>query len=228
MKFAGKLRSILFFALLGLVAAGLLSYSIWGSKIPINEIRAYLGSSDIAPFLFILFYSGLSVFFPTTPMMAIAGIFFGFWEGFVYSSVAGLISALFMFVLARILGKAFVDRYLESRKSLELIEKYDEKMARHGTLTVMILRIMPIMPFNVLNLIIGISKVSFKDYIVGTIIGLVPSTILAVYFGSLFLTETFRELSLYLGAAIMLGLLAFGYFRLLIVWKYFNKRGSRD
>ena len=41
------------------------------------------------------------------------------------------------------------------------------------------------MPFNVLNILMGVSKIKTQDYLIGTLFGLIPSNVLAVYFGYL-------------------------------------------
>lgn len=218
-----NMRVVFFVTFVVAMILGLLAYSTWGDRLPIEQIKSYVGSSDLAPWVFIFFYIGFSIFFPTTPMMAVAGILFGFWHGLLYTSIAGFISAVFTFWLARILGQSFVDGILE-RHGSELLEKYDDKMVSRGIATVIVLRLMPIMPFNVLNLLMGISKVSFKNYAVGTMVGLIPSNVLAVYFGSLILTLAFRELSFYLAVILAAGLIILAYFRLMFVWSYFKKR----
>ncbi len=224
MRSLSQIRTIFFFIFIGTITVGLFAYSFWGNLIPIEEIKDYVESKEGAPLVFLLLYFGLSIFFPTTPLMAIGGILFGFWKGLTYTIIAGLVSAIFTFLLARILGKAFVDDVLKHERGTKLLEKYDEKMAKHGILTTIVLRIMPIMPFNILNLIMGISRVSLKDYILGTVIGLIPSNVLAVYFGSLVLTERFRELSFYLAAALVTALVILAYFRIMIVWSYFGRK----
>jgi len=225
MKALNKIRVTFFIAFVVIMIAGLLAYSMWGDKLPIKEIKNFVKSSDLAPWIFIFLYIALSVFLPTTPMMAVGGIVFGFWFGFLYTTIAGFVSSVFTFFLARILGRSFVGSLLEHKGSL-ILEKYDGKMRKHGITTVVVLRIMPIMPFNVLNLLMGISKVSFKNYVAGTVVGLIPSNILAVYFGSLVLTLAFREISLYLAVLLVVGLIVLAYFRLIIVWRYFGNKRS--
>lgn len=207
MQYVSKIRRALFFIFILALLSGLFIYSMWGDRIPIEEIKVYLQGAPWAGVIFTCFYALLSIFFPTTPTMAIAGVFFGFKLGLLYTTIGGFLSAIIIFLLARILGRVFVDNLLEHKKSLELLEKYDEKIAKRGILTVAILRITPIMPFNVLSLLMGISKVKFRDYVVGNLLGLLPSNILTVYFGSLVLTEAFREISLYFSILMFLGLI---------------------
>jgi uncharacterized membrane protein YdjX (TVP38/TMEM64 family) len=116
--------------------------------------------------------------------MALAGILFGFKEGVLYTVIGGLLSSLLVFGISRKLGKEIIDETLKKRH-LNLLVKYDKRLERGGIWDLAILRMIPIMPFNVLNLIMGVSKIKTKDYLFGTLLGLIPSIILTVYFGHL-------------------------------------------
>src|SRR3989344_8843338 len=97
MKILGKMRIFLFFIFVAAMIVGLLAYSAWGDKLPIEETKNFVAASDLAPWIFMLLYVGLSVFFPTTPMMALSGILFGFGYGLLFTSIAGFASAIFTF-----------------------------------------------------------------------------------------------------------------------------------
>lgn len=229
MNFLSKIRIFLFLAFLIAVITGLFVYSLWGDEIPITEIRNYIRTSNLTPIAFITIYAVLSVFIPTTPLMAIAGVLFGFYYGLIYSIVGGIISSSGIFLISRHLGRSFVEKLIESKATIQsFFQKYGDRIARRGFLTAMILRMTPIMPFNILGFLMGVSKVGFLDYIFGTVVGLVPSHLLTVYFGVLIFTETFREISFFLSIALALGLAAWLLFRFLIVWSYFKREDKKD
>ena len=77
---------------------------------------------------------------------------------------------------SKILPPSFFSRYAT-------LEKYNKKIATHGLLTVLFLRFVPLFPFNGLNFALGLTKISFKDYVVGTFFGIIPGTFAYVYFG---------------------------------------------
>ena len=87
------------------------------------------------------------------------------------------------------LGKKWVESVLE-HKYLKPLNKYNKRLESGGAWDLIILRILPIMPFNVLNILVGVSKIKIESYIFGTIVGFIPSNILAVYLGS-FITKIF-------------------------------------
>jgi uncharacterized membrane protein YdjX (TVP38/TMEM64 family) len=91
---------------------------------------------------------------------------------------------MFVFFLSRKLGKEWVESILQ-HKYARLIDKYNQRLGSDGLWDLILLRIAPIMPFNVLNVLMGVSRIGKTDYVFGTILGLLPSNFLAVYFGDL-------------------------------------------
>lgn len=187
MEFYAKTKRFLFIIFFAAIVVGLIFYVFSGQEITAGQIRSFGESLGIwLPISFIIFYAGLSVFFPTTPLMALAGLLFGFWYGFLYTTVAGFVSAMFVFFLSRHLGRDLVDDFLSAR-SFKLLDRYHENIAHHGVLTIALLRLTPVMPFPMLNFLMGVSKISAKNYALGTFLGLIPSHVLTVYFGTLVL-----------------------------------------
>lgn len=206
-----KWQNIAFTIFSSLLLIGLVSYNIWGKDVPIGEIKGYVNSlGPLAPIAFIILYSFATVFIPSTPIMAISGVLFGFKYGLIYTVIGGMISSIAVFGISRILGRSFSEKILKNDK-LKKVGEYNDKIENHGIWTLIVLRIMPIMPFNVLNLIMGISKIKFRDYFVGTLLGLAPSNVAAVYFGSLIFTAAAQRLSFALSAIVLAIILAFAY-----------------
>ncbi|KKP56453.1 MAG: hypothetical protein UR80_C0049G0003 [Parcubacteria group bacterium GW2011_GWB1_35_5] len=180
-----KLQNIFFIVFLILIIGSLFIYQIFGSNFDLGEIREYLKNFGIwAPFIFILIYIIGTIFIPSTPFMAIAGLLFGFGYGLFYTIIGGFLSSLLVFIISRKLGQKRVESILKN-KYLKYINKYNGKLGKGAILDLVILRIIPIMPFNVLNILMGVSKIKTQDYLIGTLFGLIPSNVLAVYFGYL-------------------------------------------
>lgn len=150
----------------------------------INRMREALEGFGIwAPLVFLAIYIIVTIFVPSTSFMVAAGILFGFKFGLIYTIIGGFISAMLVFYISRKLGKDLTDSALRS-KYMKYLEKYNSRLEREGFLDLIVLRAMPIMPFNVLNILMGVSKISTTNYIIGTLIGLVPSNVFAVYLGT--------------------------------------------
>lgn len=215
-----KLQNIAFITFSVLILMGLVAYNIWSQDVPINEIKDYTSSLGIwTPVAFIALYTMITIFIPSTPFMAIAGILFGFKYGLLYTVIGGILSAVFVFYLSRILGSSFTEKILKHEK-LKRFDEYSDKIIDSGIWTLIVLRIMPIMPFNVLNLLMGISKIKIRDYLLGTIIGLAPSNVIVVYFGSFIFTEVAQRMSWTISLVVIVFVIVFIYKN---TGKYFKK-----
>lgn len=180
-----RLQRLVFVVFLILVVASIFVYQIWGNNFGLDQIRQYLKGFGIwAPLVFIILYTVGTIFIPSTPFMAIAGVLFGFKYGLFYTIIGGSLSSVLVFFISRKLGKERVDNILNN-KYLKPIEKYNKRLESGGVWDLIVLRILPIMPFNALNILMGVSRIKTEDYIIGTLIGLAPSNVLAVYFGNL-------------------------------------------
>jgi len=170
------------------VIGSLVIYQIYADGFDLEQIRPYLKDFSIwAPVIFIVLYTLIAIFIPSTPLMAIAGVLFGFKYGLLYTTIGGILSSVLVFFIARKLGKEWAENILEHRY-LKPLEKYNRRLESGGVWDLIVLRIMPIMPFNALNILMGVSRIKTADYVIGTLLGLVPSNIVVVYFGS-FITK---------------------------------------
>lgn len=179
------MQRIVLIVFLILIISSLFFYQIFSDSLDLETIRQYLKDFGIwAPLIFITFYTLSIVFIPSTPLVIIAGILFGFKYGFIYTIIGGVISSVIVFNLSRRLGKEWVESILE-HKYLKYINEYNKRLERGAVWDLIVLRITPIMPLNVLNILMGVSRIKTEEYIIGTIFGLVPGNILTVYFGNI-------------------------------------------
>lgn len=185
-----KLQRFVFLFFMLVVITSVIAYAIWGDHLNLEQFREYLRHFGIwAPLVFILLYILGTIFIPSTPFMAVAGLLFGFKYGLLYTIIGGFISSLIVFGFGRFLGKEWVENILQHRY-LKHLGEYNKRLERGAVWDLIILRAAPVMPFNVLNILMGVSRIKTRDYMIGTIVGLLPSNVLAVYLGS-FITELF-------------------------------------
>ncbi|MFH0804396.1 MAG: TVP38/TMEM64 family protein [Candidatus Zambryskibacteria bacterium] len=185
-----KLQRVISVAFLIAVIGSLITYQIFGDSFDLNQIRPYLKEFSVwAPIIFIILYTLGTFFIPSTPFMLAAGILFGFEYGLLYTILSGFFSSVIIFYASRKFGKEWVEKILKY-KYLKYLDKYNERLGTGAVWDLIILRITPIMPFNALNILMGVSKIKTKDYIIGTLLGLMPSNVLTVYIGA-FITKIF-------------------------------------
>lgn len=131
------------------------------------------------PVVFIVLYAvGPSFLVPGAVMTIAAGLAFGTVWGSVYSLIGADIGAVVAFGAGRFLGKAFVERMFGEKFQSAL-----QRIARHGFQIIFYLRMVPVIPYNALNLLAGASPISFRDYFWASMIGMVPGTILFAFLG---------------------------------------------
>lgn len=186
MKFQ-KIQKIIFLVFISLIVGSLIGYKFGADNLDVDLVENEIKSFGIwAPFVFIMLYTITTFFLPSTPFMIIAGVIFGLKIGLVYVIIGGTISSISLFQISRYLGKNWVEDILQKRYFSHLGE-YNKRLESGAIFDLVLFRLMPIMPFNVLNILMGVSRIKIGEYIIGTILGLLPSSILSVFFGDLLL-----------------------------------------
>ncbi|PMB49651.1 TVP38/TMEM64 family protein [Fischerella thermalis CCMEE 5201] len=139
-----------------------------------------LGSWGAIAFI-IIYNIATLLFIPGSLLTLKGGCLFGVVWGSIYVLIAATIGATFAFIIGRYLTRDWVCRQLEKHPKFKAI---DQAVAKQGFKIVFLTRLSPIFPFNLLNYAFGITQVSLKDYILGSI-GMIPGTVMYVYIGSL-------------------------------------------
>ncbi|WP_413162892.1 TVP38/TMEM64 family protein [Capilliphycus salinus ALCB114379] len=135
------------------------------------------------PVAFILVYILATVLFlPGSILTLGAGAIFGVFAGYVYVSMGSVVGATCAFLVGRYLARGWVAKKIAGNEKFKAI---DEAVAREGWKIVGLTRLSPIFPFNLLNYSFGLTKVSLRDYVIASWIGMIPGTIMYVYLGSL-------------------------------------------
>jgi uncharacterized membrane protein YdjX (TVP38/TMEM64 family) len=145
------------------------------------EFRGFVHRHAIAaPLAFIGLYVVLAtISWPIWWLQLLAGASFGLYEGTFLSVLASTISAAIAVALARWIAADWFHQRVESH--MHRLKALDEKLGHNGLLFIMSLRLVPLMPFGLVNYAIGFTKVSFTDVILGTLLGAIP--VLALHVG---------------------------------------------
>lgn len=133
--------------------------------------------------IFILFYIVATIAFVPGSVITIgAGFAFGLWKGTIAVSLASTAGAAMAFLLARyFLRERFTAKFAESAR----FQTVDKAIAREGIKIVFLLRLTPVMPFNLGNYLFGLTGIPFWHYVLASWIGMLPGTLLYVYIGTL-------------------------------------------
>lgn len=135
-----------------------------------------------APIAFIIIYNLATVLLiPGSILTLGGGVLFGLFKGSIYVFTAATLGAILAFLIGRYLSRDWVYQQMQKHPKFNAIEG---AVAENGLKIVFLCRLSPILPFNLLNYAFGITQISLKDYILGSL-GMIPGTIMYVYIGSL-------------------------------------------
>jgi uncharacterized membrane protein YdjX (TVP38/TMEM64 family) len=133
--------------------------------------------------LYAVFYiAGTALFFPGLPLTLGAGFLYGAVIGTLVVSPASVAGATLAFLIARYVARDWVTRRLKKYPQAAAIDRAIEK---NGFKAVVLLRLQPVLPFNILNYALGLTSIRLRDYMLASWIGMFPATVLYVYLGSI-------------------------------------------
>ncbi len=132
--------------------------------------------------IFILVYAVATVFLAPGAILTIgAGFAFGLWKGFLAVSAGATLGAALAFLVARFIARQKIEAIA---KGNEKFRKIDNAIGKQGTKLVFLLRLSPVIPFNLSNYFYGLTGVKFWPYVLASWIGMMPGTFLYVYIGT--------------------------------------------
>ena len=146
--------------------------------INIQTLSSFIDSSGIwAPVVYILIYAvGVCIFLPGTLLTGIGAAVFGPYYGFIYVWIGAMIGSSGAFFIGRTLGRDYAATLVG-----EKLKRYDNAIERNGFATVLYLRLV-YFPFTPMNFGMGLTRVRFMDYFLGTGLGIIVGTFIFTFF----------------------------------------------
>ncbi|MCY6958096.1 TVP38/TMEM64 family protein [Clostridium brassicae] len=147
----------------------------------VNSLVKYIkGYGKYALLCFIIIFSlkPILLVIPSAMLSIASGILFGPIKGFTINMVGFFISGTLAFMVARFLGKEFVDKILKG-KVLSLNQNIEKK----GFKILFLLRLPPVLPYDPLSYACGLTKIDYKAFIFASLLGVVPETLCYSYMG---------------------------------------------
>ena len=180
MKRAGVIRTTAFAVFLGITAAML---TLFPAKTHLTRFLAWVsGMGPWGPVLLAAAYIPSTVLFVPGSILTLgAGFAFGVAAGTIAVSVGSTLGAAVAFLAGRTLARDFIESRVPNRPKFQAI---DRAVGREGFKIVLLSRLSPLFPFNLLNYAFGLTGVSFREYLLASWIGMLPGTLLYVYLGS--------------------------------------------
>ena len=146
-----------------------------------NDIKNFVTTwPEYSLLLFLLAYTIRPILLiPDSIMVIIAGATFGPWIGLFAAYLGENVSALIAFSVSRFLGDKWA-----SHSRIEFVRKLDRVVTKRGFVTLMFLRLIPIAPFDPINYGAGLTSMSYRTFIAGTALGVIPALVVYVLLGS--------------------------------------------
>ena len=110
-----------------------------------------------------------------------AGFLFGVVDGTITVSIGSVLGATAAFCVARTLGHRAIERMIAGNPKFAAIHR---AVDREGFKIVLLARLSPAIPFNLLNYALGLTSVKLRDFVLASWIGMFPATVVYVYIGS--------------------------------------------
>lgn len=176
-----KIKYVVLIVVIAILAVLILNNRELIHHISIRHIREFiLKYGKFSAMIFVIIYSlkPILLVIPASWMTIAAGSIFGPFAAFTLSMIGCFFGGTLAFYLSRILGKPFVDKMLKG-KAMEL----DDRIEKEGFIIVLLMRLSIIFPFDALSYAAGLTKVKYKDFIVGTMLGVIPEMISYSFIG---------------------------------------------
>jgi uncharacterized membrane protein YdjX (TVP38/TMEM64 family) len=114
---------------------------------------------------------------PLTFLTLVALVAFGPLAGFAYSLCGACLGSVITYGIGRFLGREVVERLAGAR-----VNALSRRLAERGLLAIIAVRLVPIAPFAVVNMVAGASHIRLRDMVLGTAIGMTPGTLAMMFF----------------------------------------------
>lgn len=149
----------------------------WINLSTLIMLAHHIDGMPFTPLIVIAFYTVAGLIIPITLLIGVTGAVFGPLHGALYAIAGSTATAVCTYLLGRWIGRDTVRRYLGPRAN-----RLSRRIAKRGILAMAIVRILPIAPFTIVNLIAGASHIGLRDYMLGTVLGMSPGIVLTVIF----------------------------------------------
>jgi uncharacterized membrane protein YdjX (TVP38/TMEM64 family) len=146
----------------------------------ITVLLQNLKNNPLAPLIFILFYIlAVVLVLPAYILTFLAGPLFGIWWGSLWVTIGANLGCQITFLISRFIGRDYIQRHFV--KSGYWSERISRQLETNGFFILLFLRLIPIIPFCMINYLTGLTLIKYRDYNIATFLGMLPGTFLYVY-----------------------------------------------
>lgn len=175
-----KILKILISVIL-IIIIGSTIYKLLNMNINSKDIQAYVSSfGKLAPLVYIIMFALVPLtLFPDSVLAIGGGLIFGLFKGYIYTLIGALIGASLSFYISRKLGRNFVKKLTK-----EKLDGIESMINSKGFFVVLMLRLIPLFPFDIISYGAGLTSIKYKDFLFATIIGTIPGILVFTNIGA--------------------------------------------
>jgi uncharacterized membrane protein YdjX (TVP38/TMEM64 family) len=179
-------------------------------RLSVDNVRDFIDGFDAwAPVAFVLLYTVSSpIPLMSTFISAAAGLLFGTFPGTLLAMFSATFSGFIPFYLSRSLGRDWVEKRL---KKGQLQEAYKKSEGQGGFLFILLMRLVPVLPWEIQNYIAGLTKVKIPAFIFGTLLGIIPGSFSLAFLGNSIMDPTSWQFFAAIGANVVAFLIPAAY-----------------
>ncbi|OZM57512.1 TVP38/TMEM64 family protein [Lottiidibacillus patelloidae] len=180
-----KKRTILYSFIVAIIVISIISLSRTSLQFDPKEIRTWILSFGFfAPLIYIVIYTIRPLlFFPASILSIAGGLAFGALMGTLYTIIGATLGAVLSFIIARKLGKNVTNKEWKGN-----FQKIQTQLEKNGFYYVLFLRFIPVLNFDLISYIAGVSSVRLSAFFFGTLLGIIPGTFAYNFLGNSFIS----------------------------------------
>lgn len=175
-------------------------------KVSQQELQTYLQNlGSWAGIAYIGLFALLPAFFFPVAVLALAGgLVFGLWLGSLYTFIGAILNCTLMFFLARYAGRNQVEALIRKKLSPVWQKRLQDLNSGGGFLLLIILRLIPAVPYNLINYAFGLSAMRYPTYILASALGIIPGTFAFINIGDKALDVASPDFWIAIGLLVLL------------------------
>ena len=153
--------------------------------LPPERIRESLSALGAwAPVVYMTMFAVLpALFFPVAVLALAGGLVFGLWQGALYTFIGAVVNCSVMFWTAKYFGRSKIEALMEKRLDPKWRQRLSKLEGREGFLLLIVLRLIPAVPYNLINYAFGLTGMRYPAYILASALGIIPGTFAFINIG---------------------------------------------
>lgn len=163
------------------------------------------GLGPMAALGYIALFSILPAFFFPVAVLALAGgLLFGLVWGSIYTFLGAILNCGLMFLMARYIGREKIRTMVQRKLPVQWQKRLDGLGGKEGALLLIVLRLIPAVPYNLINYAFGLTEMKLSAYLLFSAVGIIPGTLAFINIGDKALDPASPDFGIAIGLLIAL------------------------